>query len=466
MTPSTALVLRDVQLDGQCLDVLVDRGRVERIAPRIDPPRPAEVVDAQGAALLPGLHDHHVHLLAIAAAASSVDVSEVSGDRFVRTLRDADATLERGGWMRVIGYHESVHGALDRRSLDEAVRDRPVRVQHATGEMWVLNSMAIDVVDGEEAPAGGVERDEQGIPTGRLFGLDDWLRTRWPPLSLDLSAVGDQLARFGISGVTDATPYPRSPDLGQLRAAVVSGAIAQRVVISGAPGLDRTNIAPLVAGPAKVLVEDHDPPDLDALADQIASAHDQQLPVALHCASRLGLVLGIAALEAVGAAPGDRIEHGAVVPPELFERLRGLHVTIVTQPSFVYTRGDRYLSEVEPEDLPHLWRCSSLEEAGIPVGFGSDAPHGPLDPWMAIRAAAERRTRAGRVLGTGERMGADRSLAKFLAPWHDPGGRARRLEVGVRADLCLLDAPVEDVLRAPSAERVRLTIIQGSVVWP
>ena len=45
-----------------------------------------------------------------------------------------------------------------------------------------------------------------------------------------------------------------------------------------------------------------------------------------------------------------------------------------------------------------------------------------------------------------------------------PGRKPRRVDVGAAADLCLLKAPLRDVLAAPSAEFVAATIIGGAVV--
>jgi predicted amidohydrolase YtcJ len=461
---SGSVLLCDVDVDGALVDVLLTRGKVAAVGRALAAPPDAERIDGRGGTLLPGLHDHHLHLLAMAAARQSVDVSTLDRAGFTTALRDVDAALAPGDWMRVIGYHESSVGPLDRASLDATVATRPVRVQHATGAMWVLNSVAIDAIGLDRAAHAGIERDERGRPTGRLFGADDWLRHRLPRAAPDLSVVGRELSQYGICGVTDATPYRDRDDLAHLRDAAASGAIPQRVVITGAPDLLAGDVAPLIAGPAKVIVDDRDPPSIEVLAEQFSAAHAQRGNVALHCASRLAIVLAVAAFERAGAAPGDRIEHGAVIPPELFGRLRGLGVTVVTQPAFVYSRGDRYLSDVAPEDLPHLWRCNSLRAEGIPVGFGSDAPHGPADPWVAVRAASERRTRAGRSLGPADRLRPEQAAARFLAPWHDPGGPARRITVGAPADCCLLHAPISEVLRAPSAGAVRGTFVDG-VQW-
>ena len=111
-----------------------------------------------------------------------------------------------------MGYHESVAGRLDRELLDAIVPHRPLRVQHRGGAMWVLNSTALDVIERAAStwPAEGVERDGSGRPTGRLFRLDRWLRDVLPFEGVpDLGTVGRRLAGFGITGVTDTTPYDR-----------------------------------------------------------------------------------------------------------------------------------------------------------------------------------------------------------------------------------------------------------------
>jgi predicted amidohydrolase YtcJ len=98
------------------------------------------------------------------------------------------------------------------------------------------------------------------------------------------------------------------------------------------------------------------------------------------------------------------------------------------------------------------------------VAAGSDAPYGPLDPWVAVDAAATRTTAAGAALGPQERVSPLRALGMFLAPLEHPGGPPRLVARGAPADLCLLDRPLEQVLAAPDARHVRATVIGGRVV--
>jgi predicted amidohydrolase YtcJ len=214
----------------------------------------------------------------------------------------------------------------------------------------------------------------------------------------------------------------------------------------------------------KFVVEDHALPTPDALVTAFTAARRAARPVAVHCVTRAALVLALVAWAEVGSAPGDRIEHGAVIPLELFEQIAALGLTVVTQPGFVHERGDRYLAEVEPDDRPHLYRCGSLLTAGIAVAGSTDAPFGPADPWLAMRTAIDRTTVGGQPLGRGEAVTPRVALARFLAPLATPGGPARSVRVGAPGDLVLLDRSLDAALAEPSASHVRATWIGGMVM--
>ena len=59
------------------------------------------------------------------------------------------------------------------------------------------------------------------------------------------------------------------------------------------------------------------------------------------------------------------MEHGAVVPPELFADLAALGVVVVTQPSFVRERGDQYLTDVEVGRGTHLHPARPVGRGGF-----------------------------------------------------------------------------------------------------
>jgi predicted amidohydrolase YtcJ len=209
------------------------------------------------------------------------------------------------------------------------------------------------------------------------------------------------------------------------------------------------------------VVDDHDLPGLDELATSIAAAHHRGRPVAVHAVTRAALLLALAAWDEAGPHAGDRLEHGAVVPPGQAARLAALGITVVTQPAFVRDRGDDYLVEVEADDVAHLWPCRSLADAGVGIGGSSDAPFGHPDPWRAMSAATTRRTLGGRMLGLEERIGPEAALRLYLAPLDDPGGPPRTLQPGGDADLVLLGVPLVEALANPCADVVVTTVCQG-----
>jgi predicted amidohydrolase YtcJ len=466
------LLLRDVVVDGRLVDVRASGGVIAEVGRPLAPRAGDMVVDGRRGALLPGLHDHHIHLVALAAAERSPWVGPpvvTDPDRLAAALHQAHAALDRGEWLRAIGYHESVAGPLDRWSLDALVVDRPVRVQHRTGAEWVLNSLGLahigvdDDGTGPEEARSGVERDAGGRPTGRLRGLDRWLSDRLPPLPApDLAAVGSRLSRYGVTGVTDATPVATLGELHPIADAATGGLLPQRVTIMGSPRLTEAEPPPpLARGPVKLMLADYALPGLEDLVRWMRAAHAAGRPVAVHAVTRTGLGLALAAWDEVGAIDGDRVEHASVVPPNLRSRVASIDLVVVTQPGFVEERGDRYLAEVAPDDLPHLYPCRSLIEAGIRVGGGTDAPFGHPDPWRAIATAVERRTSDGAPLGVREAVSPERALALFLTPPGAPGGAPRRVAEGASADLCLLDGPLSTVLEDPSSSHVALTVHGG-----
>ncbi|HKS47033.1 MAG TPA: amidohydrolase family protein [Amycolatopsis sp.] len=443
----TAYLLRDVEVGGRLVDVRVESAIVAEVGTGLTD-RGAELVEGRGHALIPGLVDHHVHLLALAAELRSVNCGppEILDAGALRAAL-AGAELDDHGWVRGTGYVETIAGPLHRWAIDELISS-PVRIQHRSGAMWMLNSAAAAAVGLNEATLPGIERDDRGRATGRVWRADSWLRgkllgTGPPPLE----PVSRALTAYGITAVADATP-----DLDESTVSLLTG-IPQDVLLLGTP-----------SGPApcKIVLADSALPGLDELAGRIRSTHDAGRPVAVHCVTREALFLLLAAFTEVGSSPGDRIEHASVVPDEALPALRRLGVRVVTQPGFLADRGDDYLRDVDPADLPGLYRVASFRTHAIPVALSSDAPYGPLNPWEVITAAATRRTRAGAVVNADEALDPRTALEAYLSPVDDPGGPPRRVAPGASADLALLDGPLDDVLaRSGQHSPVRAVFQRG-----
>ena len=445
------LISRAEIAGGRIADVRVHDGRIGEIGETLTRQAGEQVIEADGAFLCPGLHDHHIHLMAYAAALDSLPCGppEVND---AQQLSAALAGMAHGqGWLRGIGYHDSVAGPIDRDWLDRRIPDRPARIQHRSGRLWILNSAGLAML-GDLGPA----EMAGGRPTGRLYDADGWLRGWLGATPPDLGRASRLLARWGVTGLTDATPRNGPAEAAMFEAARREATLLQAMLLMGGEGL---------AGPRKLHVHEHDLPPLDDLVEIIRRAHAEGRTVASHCVTRAELAYTLAALADAGARPGDRIEHCGVCPPEFRDEIARLGLTVVTQPNFIAEKGDAYLAEVDACDQPWLYPAAGLIGAGVALAAGSDAPFGGPDPWAAMQAAVTRRTRAGRTLGPEEQITPERALALFTTAAGDPGGPPRRIEPDAAADLCLIDRPWAIAREAPGEARVRLTLTGGHVAW-
>ncbi|MDO8491897.1 MAG: amidohydrolase family protein, partial [Dehalococcoidia bacterium] len=214
-------------------------------------------------------------------------------------------------------------------------------------------------------------------------------------------------------------------------------------------------------------------PPQPVLNQMVLRAHRARFQVALHAVEEGTLVAGTTALEhALSREPKPhrhRIEHCSVCPPKLLERLRSLNVVIVTQPSFLFHSGERYLATVSESQRPWLYRIGSWLRAGLLVAGSSDAPVVPPDPLPGIYAATTRRAENGQVVLGEEAVTAAEALAMYTTGAAYAGFDEKdrgSIRPGKLADLVLLSAdptavPAEQI-RQIEVER---TIIGGIIVW-
>lgn len=458
------LLIRNAELaDGSVCDVLVADGTIAALGRDLPHHEGAQVIAAGGACLLPGLHDHHIHVAATLAALQSVPCGppEVADAAALA----AALAVPGEGWLRGVGYHESVAGMPDRHLLDELAPDRPVRIQHRSGRMWFFNSAGLDLVLGSgHSPPPGMEQ-AGGQWTGRLFDEDRWLRDVLAGTPPPFDAIGEALARLGVTGLTEMSPANALPEAAHFDVQMASGALPQKVILAGSLALgDFAGDDRLARGPLKLHLHEARFPDWEPTLGQMRAAREQGRGTAVHCVSEAELIFALGLFAELGPFPLDRIEHGSVVPDALLETLAQMRLPVVVQAGFVETRGDQYLADIPPAEWPWLYRLASLSNAGVVIAGGSDSPYGGFDPWAAMRCATTRLTGTGRHFGPDEALSPEAALALYLAdPWDL--GRTRRIDVGAPADLCLLTMPWARARDHLSAELVRMTVCGGRIAF-
>jgi predicted amidohydrolase YtcJ len=177
-----------------------------------------EVIDLRGRAVTPGLIDAHVHFSA-AASLFTVDL----GDADVKSIEEVKrrvaaqvAKLKPGEWVRGRGWDEGKYAErryITAADLDAVAPNNPVWLTHTTGHYGVANSYAMKIAEIRPAtadpPAGTIDRDAKGAPTGvfkeSAMGL---VGRHVPPLSRDqekqgIAEIVRQFNREGMTGAKD-----------------------------------------------------------------------------------------------------------------------------------------------------------------------------------------------------------------------------------------------------------------------
>lgn len=433
------MLIKNAEVDGRLADVRLTGDSITEIGQNLA--HAGHVMNAGGNALIPGLHDHHLHLNATVAAMNSV----CCGPPKVKTEHELIKALGVSGsnWLRGVSYHESVAGDIDREWLDANGPDRPVRIQHRSGRLWILNSLASEQI-------------RMHIPKdGRIFDGDRKLQIALKSSYPDLTPLVNKLVSWGITGITEVTPNNGIIDFQHY----LKHAQPLRLSIMGKPELAKLNTQDV--GPIKFHYhEDHLPP-LEKLTREFATAYETGRSIAAHCVTRAELMLVLAALEAAGGMPGDRIEHAAIADDMLIDWMKRLGVTIVTQPNFFSERADAYRADISEEDRPYLWRLRSFLDAGLQLATGSDAPFGNPNPWKCMHAAVNRPG----GFRQNEEITPEQALALYTKPSHNAGGSPRRIAVGADADICLLDQPWHSARQNLTAVKVKASWITGTLVY-
>lgn len=402
------------------------------------------VIDAGGCAVIPGLHDHHIHLNATAAARSSIQCGPPAiqnADQLAAALHNAPGAE----WIRGVGYHQSVAGEIDRAWLDVHGPDRPIRIQHRSGRLWIVNSLALSRL-GTAAPKDG-----------RLLDSDPCIAKALGVFPPDLAPVVSDLLSWGVTGVTDTTHTSQLKDASTL--ADRTGPL--RLLAMGDASMDAAFAGNSLIGPRKFHFHDHDLPALDELVKSVRAAHLCGRPAAFHCVTLAELMLALAALEDAGAINGDRIEHGAMASDAAMIWMAQMGVPVVTQLGFLNERLPAYETDVPSTDKTMLWRHQGYLNHEVALAAGSDSPFGDLNPWKAMARAVKRPV----GFGVDEALAPEDALAGYLKPAEDVSSDPRRLCVGAPADIAILDRNWETAKQDLSLVQIAHTILDGLIAY-
>ncbi|OFW11707.1 MAG: hypothetical protein A3H96_03295 [Acidobacteria bacterium RIFCSPLOWO2_02_FULL_67_36] len=486
-----------------------------------------EVIDAKGAAVLPGFNDAHVHVIDGGLALGQIDLSgaDTIDEVSARIRAWADANPDQP-WIVGRGLNAALATAPQsaRQWLDELAGGRPAYLGSADGTVAWVNSQALRSAGiTRRGPKNGaiVRAPRTDEPTGALGeGALALLATALPPQTRDrraraLRAAIAEAHQNGITSVHDVgaglgdfelyNELRRAGDL-QLR---VYAALA----VDGAPSdaeLSRLDavwskypddpffktgaLAIRIDGP---VVSRH-AALLEPYADTTVSAEPL---VASDDLNRMVRLIDARGWQVMSDASGDRAVHMAIDAYEHavrsnpapsrgrrhrvegvelagasdLARLRPVGVIASMQPALASPEGPRldvwtkYLGE---ERALSAWPFHRIAAGRGRLAFGSDWPSGALSPLEGIHTAVTRTTPAGVPEGgwnPAERLTLESAIDAYTSGAAYASFDEQRkgsLEAGMLADLVVLS---QDIFTAPrsrlASTEVAVTIFDGKVVY-
>jgi predicted amidohydrolase YtcJ len=173
------------------------------------------VVDLNGATVIPGFHDAHNHMIGFGLSLTEVDLRTGSLDELYARVAARAAATPPGEWITGAGYDQTKTGGHPHRdALDAVAPEHRVWLKHTSGHTCVVNSLVLrDLGIDAAAPAvdgGRVAVDAGGRPTGLLEERAQELvgaLTHPYPLATLTDAVAAAAAvylREGLTSVTEA----------------------------------------------------------------------------------------------------------------------------------------------------------------------------------------------------------------------------------------------------------------------
>lgn len=505
--------------DTRPANALVTRkGAVHWVGDGPDAPEASRTIDMQGATIIPGLTDAHVHLFAIANERQQIPLN-ASG---VRTVRDVLNRLSEvaiatppARWIRAVGFDENnlaEHRYPTRDEIDAASPDHPVIIRRFCGHTAILNSAALrllQISDGvSDPPSGSFGRDATGRLDGSAKESAAEAVFRAIP-AIDPAAMAASLRetiedsiRMGLTAAVEAAVgftsgfddefavwkllrqdssfspirlgfmYQLDPKDAAMRGFMPRRdpdwqAMTLKFFADGIVGARTAAVSKPFADTNSLGFFMRDEADLERV---IVEAHLGGWQTATHCVGDRASARVISAFErAEKALPGQqsrhRIEHYFCPPDGGLARMKALGALVVAQPSFL-TRMRRSILEAFGPDAHSKYPARSVIDAGVIYVGSSDAPTGHVSPWIGMANAVDRGASLGTPIGASEALTRRQAIGSYI----HGGAFAMKQEdwrgtlvPGMSADFIATDRDPFDASNDLAATKVLMTVLRGTV---
>lgn len=473
--------------------------------------------------IMPGFHDAHIHLmLGSLFTNGSVDLStaKTSKEAVKRVKQFADQNPD-DDW--IIGYgwdhiNWDMKEFPNRFHIDIEINDRPVLLFHAEGHYTWVNSKSLEIAgvtsQPENPPAGIVEKDDKGEPTGILIEKASSLVTdialKMPKKKQQelLDGFLQQAAKFGVTSINDLYASSLDPiqNLDLFKEYDEACKLTVRIHLYPPLNEDFENAKKLretytseklkftglkqfidgvVTGHTAYMLDPYvDKPEScgstvyseEVLRDWVLAADKEGFQIRFHTIGDGAVQLGLDLFEEAQKINGIRdsrhaLEHIEVIHPEDIVRFERLGVIPSIQPSHIALMPkESHTTRVHNERFPYLYPSKSLKGSTNNLVFGTDYPISSLNPLEEIYFAVTRLDYTeNEVWNEQETVSvADALKAYTQGPAYSVfrENELGTIEQGKLADIVVLDQNLFNTQKKEIKNaKVLLTMIDGKIIY-
>jgi predicted amidohydrolase YtcJ len=488
-----------------------------------------EVIELDGACVVPGLIDTHMHLDLLGNDLWSVDFAGVSTvAEALERIADHAKGIEPGVWIRGATWHPVSQLAekryLTRDELDSVAPNNPVLLP--VSHFSMANSLglaAAGIGDDTPDPAGGViHRDADGRANGLLEESAENLVMDVLPPWTDAereAQLRDAMQFSNAQGLTSIVSAAVSPVTFRAHQAILArGEASLRVSAMFAPTgalnpsmsldewesffsrigamsdfgndwLSYSGVKLQIDGGMTLgtaLMRDGYPHDREFKG--VAVIEPDRFKALVEIANRYGWRVGVHAvgdgaidlvLDAYEAASATRpikgrrfiVIHGSLMCPDQMDRARALDVRVDAQSTFLWTKAGAVAGYLGKEVADRAFPMRDMiDRMGLDlIGQGTDNPINLLNPFINMAVMVTRKDHSGTVYGADQAITREEALRLYTsaaARYAFWEDRVGSIEVGKRADLTVLS---DDILSVPDEALKDITaartIVAGKTVY-
>ena len=494
---------------------ILGAGTDEEIRTRFQGPA-TQIVDLQGAFVMPGFNDAHAHLGMGGRIRLSVDLIGVKSLAEMQArIRAAAQKAPPGQWLTGGGWDHTLwpeKKTPTRQDIDAAAGGHPAIFTRVDGHIAVADSAALaaaGITKSTQAPEGGeIDHGPDGEPTGILRETAQAL-VHVPPPTPQQRRRGLELAledaySHGVTSIQDFSDwddflvFEQMEKEGRLPVRIsewlrfadpLNVEEEQRTHHPSTDRMLRTTMlkgfmdgslgsrtaamnAPYADDPGNSGIPRYTQAELNAMAVERARAGFQ---MGFHAIGDRAVEMALDAFAlAEPQSPSHdlrwRIEHSQIAGPGDFARYKQLGVIASMQPNHLLTDMAWAGARLGPERSKYAYAWKSFLDAGVPLAYGTDYPVEPIAPFRGVYASVTRMNEAGTMtfhpeqkLTMGETLYAytqGSAYAEFAEAWKG------KLAPGYLADFVVLDRDLTAI--SPHqilGTQVLRTVVGGHTVY-